>query len=108
MSEEKFLHYDLKLLEPTFGSSLTDLIIDLDYLRRQHLSMSTHPKVFFQLKHIFHTLESISSARIEGNNTTIAEYIEGTRKYVLRFDNNYLLRGVIKTLGEKGFLPVKE
>lgn len=76
MSEEKFLHYDLKLLEPTFGSSLTDLIIDLDYLRRQHLSISTHPKVFFQLKHIFHTLESIGSARIEGNNTTIAEYIE--------------------------------
>jgi Fic family protein len=76
MLEEEFLHYDLKLLEPTFGSSLTDLIIDLDYLRRKPLSMSTHPKVFFQLKHIFHTLESIGSARIEGNNTTIAEYIE--------------------------------
>ena len=28
------------------------------------------------MKHIFHTLESIGSARIEGNNTTIAEYIE--------------------------------
>ncbi len=28
---------------------------------------------------------------------------EGARKYVIRFDNNYLLRGVIKTLGEKGF-----
>jgi hypothetical protein len=33
---------------------------------------------------------------------------EGTRKYILRFDNNYLLRGVIKSLGEKGFLPVSE
>jgi predicted transcriptional regulator len=33
---------------------------------------------------------------------------EGTRKYVLRFDNNYLLRGVIKMLGEKDFLPEKE
>lgn len=76
MSEETFLHYDLRLPEPTFGSSLTDLIIELDYLRRKPLSMSTHPKVFFQLKHIFHTLESIGSARIEGNNTTIAEYIE--------------------------------
>jgi len=32
--------------------------------------------VFFQLKKLFHTLESIGSARIEGNNTTIAEYIE--------------------------------
>jgi Fic family protein len=76
MSEAKFLHYDLRLLEPNFGSTLTDLIIELDYLRRKPLGGSTHPKVFLQLKHIFHTLESIGSARIEGNNTTIAEYIE--------------------------------
>ncbi|SDD25178.1 Fic/DOC family protein [Williamwhitmania taraxaci] len=33
---------------------------------------------------------------------------EGTRKYVIRFDNNYLLRGVIKQLGEKGFLPIQD
>lgn len=76
MSEAKFLHYDLKLIEPSFGSTLTDLVIELDYLRKKPLGGSTHPKVFFQLKHIFHTLESIGSARIEGNNTTIAEYIE--------------------------------
>lgn len=76
MPEEIFAHYDLKLVEPTFGSTLTDLIIELDYLRKKQLGGSTHPKVFFQLKHIFHTLESIGSARLEGNNTTIAEYIE--------------------------------
>ncbi len=76
MSEAVFKHYDLKLVEPTFDSALTDLIIELDHLRKKQLGGSTHPKVFFQLKHIFHTLESIGSARIEGNNTTIAEYIE--------------------------------
>jgi Fic family protein len=76
MSAAKFVHYNLKLIEPTFDSSLTDLIIELDYLRKKTPGGSTHPKVFFQLKHIFHTLESIGSARIEGNNTTIAEYIE--------------------------------
>lgn len=76
MSDAKFTHYDLKLVKPTFDSSLTDLIIELDYLRKKQLGGSTHPKVFFQLKHIFHTLESIGSARIEGNNTTIVEYIE--------------------------------
>jgi Fic family protein len=76
MSAAKFVHYDLKLVEPKFNSSLTDLIIELDYLRKKTPGGSTHPKVFFQLKHIFHTLESIGSARIEGNNTTIAEYIE--------------------------------
>lgn len=76
MSEATFNHFDLKLIEPDFGSSLTDLIIDLDYLRKKQLGGSTHPKVFFQLKNIFHKLESIGSARIEGNNTTIAEYME--------------------------------
>jgi len=76
MSEPKFMHYDLKLVEPSFGSPLTDLIIELDHLRKKRIGGSTHPRVFSQLKHIFHTLESIGSARIEGNNTTIAEFIE--------------------------------
>lgn len=76
MSEANFSDYKLKLVEPSFGSTLTDLIIELDYLRKKPLGGSTHSNVFFQLKHIFHTLESIGSARIEGNNTTVAEYIE--------------------------------
>ena len=76
MSEAIFKHYDLKLVQPSFDSALTDLIIELDHLRKKQVGGSTHIKVFFQLKHIFHTLESIGSARIEGNNTTIAEYIE--------------------------------
>lgn len=76
MVEASFKHFDLRLIEPSFGSKLTDLIIDLDHLRRKRLVGSTHPTVFFQLKNIFHTLESIGSARIEGNNTTVAEYIE--------------------------------
>ena len=76
MTEAKFIHYDLSLVEPSFGSPLTDLIIELDHLRKKRLGGSTHPMVFFQLKRIFHTLESIGSARIEGNNTTIAEFIE--------------------------------
>lgn len=72
----EFRHIDLKLVEPPFSSSLTSLIIELDYLRKKKLGGTTIPLVFFQLKGIFHTLESIGSARIEGNNTTIAEYIE--------------------------------
>jgi Fic family protein len=76
MSQASFKPYDLKLIEPSFGSKLTDLIIELEHLRKKTLGGSTHTQVFFQLKHLFHTLESIGSARIEGNNTTIAEYIE--------------------------------
>jgi Fic family protein len=76
MVEPIFKHYDLELKEPPFGSSLTDLIIDLNHLRKKRLGGTTPARVFFQLKSIFHMLESIGSARIEGNNTTLLEYIE--------------------------------
>ncbi|MES2200450.1 MAG: Fic family protein [Chlamydiota bacterium] len=76
MGKPEFKHYKLELVQPRFDSPLTDLIIDLDYLRKKPLKGTTHAKVFFQLKEIFHLLESLWSARIEGNNTTLAEYIE--------------------------------
>ena len=71
-----FRHFDLELINPAFDSKLTDLIIELDYLRKKELRGTTHPIVFFQLKELFHMLESIGSARIEGNKTTLAEMIE--------------------------------
>ncbi|MBO0937275.1 hypothetical protein J2I47_12025 [Fibrella sp. HMF5335] len=76
MTTPTFTHYPLTLVSPSFDDPLTDLIIELDYLRKKPLSGTTHPLLFFQLKHLFHILESIGSARIEGNNTTVAEYIE--------------------------------
>jgi hypothetical protein len=30
----------------------------------------------------------------------------GTRKYVLNFENNYLLRGIIYALDKENFLPI--
>src|SRR3990172_6763870 len=76
MVQPKFKHYNLELKEPPFGSSLTDLVIDLNHLRKKQLAGTTPARVFFQLKRIFHIMESIGSARIEGNNTTLLEYIE--------------------------------
>ena len=71
-----FKHVDLKMVQPAFDSKLTDLVIDLDHLRRKELKGTTHPLVFFQLKALFQMLESLGSARIEGNRTTLAEVIE--------------------------------
>lgn len=71
-----FNYFDLKIVSPPFESPLTDLIIELDYLRKKELFGSTPLFIFFQLKGIFHMLESLASARIEGNNTEVAEYIE--------------------------------
>ena len=69
-------HATLRLVVPQFDSPLTDLIIDLDHLRRKEFVGTTPPQLFVQLKRVFFMLESIGSARIEGNRTTIAEYIE--------------------------------
>lgn len=67
---------ELRIVNPPFDSKVTDLIINIDFLRKRELGGSTHPAIFFQIKHIFHILESIGSVRIEGNHTTIAEYVE--------------------------------
>jgi Fic family protein len=72
----KFKHIDLRLVDPPFGSNLNTLILELDYLRKKVIAGTTHPIIFYQLKRIFHFLESIGSARIEGNRTTLAEYVE--------------------------------
>ena len=41
MSAPTFKHYNLALIEPSFNSLLTDLIIELDYLRKKPLGGST-------------------------------------------------------------------
>jgi Fic family protein len=66
----------LRLVSPSFDSDLTDSLIELNHLKKLKLQGTTAPWIFFQLKHIFHILESVGSARIEGNRTTISEYIE--------------------------------
>jgi len=68
--------FKLRIVSPSFDSGLTDTLIELNHLRKLKLQGSTAPWMFFQLKNIFHILESVGSARIEGNRTTISEYIE--------------------------------
>ncbi|MFK3774792.1 Fic family protein [Pseudomonas sp. NPDC089406] len=72
----QFSHHDLQLLNPSFDSPLVDVLAELEFLRRLRLEGDTPPQVFFQLKALFHTLESLGSARIEGNHTTLADYID--------------------------------
>jgi len=71
-----FSHHNLTLLNPSFDSPLVDVLTELEHLRRLQLQGTTPAQVFFQLKHIFHMLESLGSARIEGNHTTLADYVE--------------------------------
>jgi Fic family protein len=71
-----FLDHELRLLDPRFTSPLLDVLTDLEHLRRLVLQADTPKPVFKQLKEVFHLLESLASARIEGNNTTLADYVE--------------------------------
>ena len=74
----EFNHFDLALLNPAFDSPLVDVLTELEHLRRLQLAGTTPAPVFFQLKHVFHMLESLGSARIEGNHTTLADYVESS------------------------------
>lgn len=71
-----FVHHDLRLLNPAFESPLPNVLFDLEHLRRLQMQGTTPLPVFMELKRVFHTLESLASARIEGNHTTLADYIE--------------------------------
>lgn len=71
-----FKSIDLRIVEPEFQSGLTDLILSLEYLRTLRVKGTTPKQTFFQIKSIFHILESVGSARIEGNRTTVIEYID--------------------------------
>ncbi len=74
----EFNHFDLALLNPAFDSPLVDVLTELEHLRRLQLVGTTPAPVFFQLKRVFHMLESLGSARIEGNHTTLADYVESS------------------------------
>jgi Fic family protein len=71
-----FIHHELRLINPSFSSPLVDVLTDLEHLRRAQLKATTPYQVFVQLKQVFHILESLASARIEGNHTTLTDYVE--------------------------------
>lgn len=67
---------DLLIPNPSLDSSLAQYVITLEHLRDRPLRGSTPAWLFFDLKDIMHQLESLTSARIEGNRTTIMNVVE--------------------------------
>lgn len=63
-------------IKPAFDSPLTSVLFDLEKLRYQDIVGTTPPWLFFDLKEIVHLLESLASARIEGNRTTLIRAAE--------------------------------
>lgn len=62
--------------QPIWGSNLANIILNLEKLRNRQLVSEIPPYLFFQIKNIFQMMETLGSARIEGNNTTLSEYVE--------------------------------
>lgn len=76
MSFPQYNPYPLELIIPDFDSELADLVIGLDHMRRKEIRTATHPRVFRDLLTLFHTIEAVGSARIEGNNTRMIELLD--------------------------------
>lgn len=66
----------LVIPNPPFESPLTTLIFDLERLRYYSLKGTTPKWLFFDLKNVMQMLESLTSARIEGNRTTVMGVVE--------------------------------
>ena len=66
-------HFQLFIPTPSFSDNIVQDIIKLEQLRGRNVASNVHPKLFRQLKQIFHIIESLASARIEGNHTTIVD-----------------------------------
>ena len=61
----------ISTINPSFDSPLVNELFSLERLRYTQLDGTTPPWLFFDLKEIMHILESVASARIEGNRTTV-------------------------------------
>ena len=69
----------IRMPKVDFDMPITDLIMELEKLRYKSVKGTTPPYIFYQIRAVFQMIESIGSSRIEGNNTTIADYIESTK-----------------------------
>ncbi len=88
----------LSIPEPSFKSSLTDLIVELEGLRNKDVTGTAKPWVFFELKNLFHIVEALSSARIEGNHTTLADFVDSQLSLNLQNEELVEISNIIKAL----------
>ena len=62
-------------ITPSFNSNLTSTLFEMESIRNKFISGDTPAWLFYDLKETLHLLESLSSARIEGNHTTLIAVI---------------------------------
>ena len=70
-----FRHIELKIPRPNFADPVVSSIINLEKMRDKEIVGDVPLLIFNQLKTVFQIFESLGSARIEGNRTTLSDYI---------------------------------
>ena len=68
--------YKIDLPQPNWNSEIVSIILELEKMRNFRLRGSTPPYIFLQINRLFQFLETLASARIEGNKTTLDEAID--------------------------------
>ena len=76
MFEQLYPH--IRLINPVFGSKVVETALWLNQLREELFRFrgTTPAHLFFQMRDIFDLMETVGSARIEGNRTTVSEYAD--------------------------------
>jgi fic family protein len=59
------------MINPRFDSPITNTIFEIENMRNRYIHGLTPPWIFHDIKNIIYLMESVASARIEGNNTTL-------------------------------------
>lgn len=62
--------------EPLFSSRITDLVMEIEFLRKKETIVTTDPFIYNQLRKIFLDLDAMSSARVDGNKTGLSKFLE--------------------------------
>lgn len=66
----------IKIPQFGFDNELTGLIVQLERVREKFDHGTTSAPIFFELKNIFQLATSMTSARIEGNHTTVVDFVD--------------------------------
>lgn len=65
----------IKTPVPNYDSTLTETIMWLERFKGRAMYGTARVDIFVQLKELFHLIEALASARIEGNHTTLSAYL---------------------------------
>ena len=68
-------------IKPSFDSNLTSILFSLESVRYRFVSGSTPLWLFYDLRDVLQLLESLFSARIEGNHTKLSDAVDNATKH---------------------------